>query len=218
MKTKLLIASVLGSILISFSAQAQNMGAVNTKFDHRPVDMHQIREVQMQLIHKGMAQASTSLHNPTLVFKVILKDSTSREIKSKIFFDERNASYLLAEDKKLRKDDPMRVQRIYPADTRAIYKVRQDGLLLPVGMPADSCWLFKVVHGKINAYSFLPATANLHTGYFKFVQKDNGDLKKLDIEVLKTMVQDNHKAMMLTYDNRFYEAMVEYNSRKPNKK
>ncbi|ALJ00279.1 hypothetical protein DC20_16505 [Rufibacter tibetensis] len=53
------------------------------------------------------------------------KDSTLTEVKSKIMFDERNISYLEAENKSFTKGDPLRMKRVYPADTRFVHRVEE---------------------------------------------------------------------------------------------
>jgi hypothetical protein len=43
---------------------------------------------------------------------------------------------------------------IFPGDTKQISRVTPEGRLIK-GLPADTCWLFQSVKGKINCYSFL---------------------------------------------------------------
>jgi hypothetical protein len=43
---------------------------------------------------------------------------------------------------------------IFPGDTKQISRVTSEGRLIK-GLPADTCWLFQSVKGKINCYSFL---------------------------------------------------------------
>lgn len=45
-------------------------------------------------------------------------------------------------------------RQIRPEDTRVVFLLRDKGGRLD-GIPADSCWLFKAVQGKINGYSVL---------------------------------------------------------------
>ncbi|WP_205503297.1 hypothetical protein [Rufibacter psychrotolerans] len=214
---KTLLLLTLAAFGLAPTLQAQDMRAVNAALSRHNLHDLQMRQMQ-QMTYLSMSRSSGALYNPKAVYMVLLQDSTVKEVKSKMLFDERKRSYLELEDKTLKKTDPRRVQRIYPTDTRSIYKIDMNGNPSPLGQPADSCWLFKVVHGKVNGYSFLPATANLHSGYLKFVQKGDGALEKVDKEVIKSMLSDNHKAVMLVYDDKFYDALVEYNKVKPAKK
>jgi hypothetical protein len=47
--------------------------------------------------------------------------------------------------------------KVYPSDTKSLSA--QEGMTgIMYGMPADSCWLFRVVKGPIVGYSSIPST------------------------------------------------------------
>lgn len=194
MKKSLLTLTAAAALgVCSFTSFGQNMAAVNAALARNQFGMQQ-QMMMDRMMTMNMARGSSLLYNPKTTFQVVLADSSVVVVKSKILFDDKHFSYLEVENKKLKKDDPNRITRLYPKDTRSIAKLGTYGDLFTPGLPADSCWLFKQVEGKINGYTFLPTSVNLHSGYFKFVQKDNGALQKLDKDTLHVMMQDNEKA------------------------
>ncbi|WP_192821199.1 hypothetical protein [Rufibacter sp. LB8] len=173
---------------------------------------HNMQFQMMHMMHMTMARQSTALYNPKATYQVVLLDSSEIMVKSKIMFDEKNRSYLEQENPKLRKSDPNRIQKIYPSDTRVIRKLDGYGRLLTPGLPADSCWLFKQVSGKINGYTFLPMGEGLDIGYFKFLQKgETGPLQRIHKDSMLVMMQDNEKAVKLLQKNKAFDALTKYN-------
>jgi hypothetical protein len=74
---------------------------------------------------------------------------------------------------------------IFPGNTKQIYRETSTGKKI-VGMPADSCWLFKSVTGKINAYSHLA-----EVGYSYIIA-----------------IQDGDRAPILPFTRKNFEAMI----------
>jgi hypothetical protein len=127
-------------------------------------------------------------------------------------------TYLLLVDKKIPKSDMThREQRIYSHQTISISRTRYfDKLGKPVyieGRTNDSCWMFKVESGAINAYSYLSETQN---GYFSpstivAIQLNDGPLVKYNEENLKQMIGTDTDALEEIKKKNYYEAMKSYN-------
>ncbi|RKR81735.1 hypothetical protein BDD43_1886 [Mucilaginibacter gracilis] len=137
-----------------------------------------------------------NLKNSKFNFVVTMKDNSVRAIRSKIYVDSvNNKTYLLDAESK---------QKIYCNQTQKIN--RGDAV---TGMATDSCWLFKIVSGKINAYSFLSESA----GPFSLtaLQTGDGPIKNFDARLLEQMIADNPKAMKPFLKKDYLKAIEKFN-------
>ncbi|TFF39554.1 hypothetical protein [Mucilaginibacter psychrotolerans] len=152
-------------------------------------------------------------------FKVRLKDSTTKEVYSKIYLDTiRHQNYLLFEDKKLPKKDSLRKQRIYPGETISISR---DGIVpfnkltyTANGIAKDSCWMFKVIGGaRINVFSFLSAREGGDFSHVTVVaiQKGDGPIVKLSAENVTAMVAGDDDALKAIEKKNYLKAIKIYN-------
>ena len=148
--------------------------------------------------------------NNAFDFKVFLKDGSVKEVKSKIYPDTANhSSYLLLVDKKYPKNDPNREQRIYAKQTSKILRYNEG---LPViGISADSCWLFKVLEGKINAYSFLSELNEVSDVTVIAFQYADGDIKKLTPNDLEPIIKSDEKAYRIFNKKDYYKSIKKFN-------
>jgi len=96
---------------------------------------------------------------------------------------------------------------VKPTDTKSIYRILYDGRKL-VGIPTDSCWLFKVGAGKINLYSFL-AEENLNTVIA--MQVGNGPIVKISKETLLPVMGEIATLRKLVEKGEFLRAIERYN-------
>ena len=84
---------------------------------------------------------------------------------------------------------------LFPEDTKSISRTTYDGQLL-TGIPADSCWLFKTMSGKINTYSYL---AEPGLDYVIAIQEgDQGKIVPLTKENLEFMTTDTEDSKIHT--------------------
>ncbi|MGZ3752958.1 MAG: hypothetical protein ACXVA2_03080 [Mucilaginibacter sp.] len=145
-------------------------------------------------------------------FTVKLKDGTVKEVKSKIYPDTvKHANYLLFEDKSLPKSDSNRHQKIYANQTLSISRPLFEEKLL-TGIATDSCWLFKVVTGKINAYSYL-SEIDMVDGFtlVGFQTGDNANIQKLTPEALEPIIKNDEKAYKAFLKKDYYKAIEKFN-------
>ena len=100
----------------------------------------------------------------------------------------------------------------FPEDTKSISRTTYDGKLL-TGIPADSCWLFKTVTGKINTYSYLAEPG------FDFViaiqDGDKGKIVPLTKENIKQMITgtEDPKIDKWIENKKFAKAIERYNAK-----
>lgn len=99
---------------------------------------------------------------------------------------------------------------IFPDNTKQIYRETSTGKKI-VGLPADSCWLFKAVTGKINAYSHLA-----ETGYSYIIAIQDGDQEPIipfTRKNLEAMVgtPEDPKVLSLIEKGKLVKALEMYN-------
>jgi hypothetical protein len=98
-------------------------------------------------------------------------------------------------------------KRIKPRDTKQLICIFSDGSRI-VGFPADSCWLFKVVKGKINGYSFLPIKSQNITA---IQAGDNAPIIPLTLSNLLPLIAEDPKAKALAQKGKLVKALNSYN-------
>ena len=95
---------------------------------------------------------------------------------------------------------------IKPKDTKQIMQM-YDGKLM-VGIPADTCWLFKVDEGDISIYAPFPTGDN---NYYTAIQKVDGPILPLTKENLKNMVGNDPRLIELIDKGKVFQAIWKYN-------
>jgi hypothetical protein len=186
------------------------MAAVNQ------IHMQQFQNMQMRMslnmaMNASMRRNANILNNPKQTYKAVFPDGTYKIFRSKIMFDDQNKSYLVYEDKNYKKGDSLRIQKIHPAMTKYISKLGEEKEELIKGLPADSCWMFKSISGKVNAYSFLPETFEVHLGYLKWLQKEDGPFEKVDEVTMRKLFNNDTEALTLVDKKKYFEALKRYN-------
>jgi hypothetical protein len=167
------------------------------------------------MMNMSMNRSFGYMLNQKYKFKVLMKDSSVKEIKSTIHLDTvLHKSYLTYDDKTI-KDKKLREQRIYSNQTICI--TRTDYNTDITGMANDSCWLFKVVKGKISAYSPLSESYNIDSFYLRAFQLADGPVQKIDSVSLAPILKGNEKAYKAFIKKDYYKAINKYNSSKENK-
>ena len=81
-------------------------------------------------------------------------------------------------------------------------------------MANDSCWFFKVLEGKINAFSPLSETEYIDSFYLRAYQLNNGPVQKLDSASLAPIIAKSPKALKAFKKKDYYKAIEKYNSDK----
>jgi hypothetical protein len=85
--------------------------------------------------------------NPKFDFTVVLKNDSVITLRSRMEVADKKM-YVLQKAKKIKR-------KIFPSETKDISGYSDSWGRLK-GIPADSCWLFKITKGPINCYSSLP--------------------------------------------------------------
>ena len=152
-------------------------------------------------------------------FVVTMKDGSKKTVKSKIYSDNKALkTYLLFEDKKLPKSDSNRMQKIYSSQTLSIERDLGNldvGEGTMKGLATDSCWMFKVISGPLNAYSFLSLQDDGQTfnpSSLVGVQKgDNGPIVPLDTKNMAQLVDMRDDILEYIKNGQYYKAIKKYN-------
>ena len=149
-------------------------------------------------------------YNEPIKFKVTNLNDSVEFIRSKIYADTvLNQTYLVKVNKKIDKGMPGRETRIYAKETKMI--TRESNEYAPIeGIATDSCWLFKVVAGKISAYS--PLSNFLNTYYLNAFQVYDGMIQKFDVKELEKVILYNPKAKKAFDTKNYGKAINIYNT------
>ncbi|MBX2916267.1 MAG: hypothetical protein KF856_13435 [Cyclobacteriaceae bacterium] len=136
-------------------------------------------------------------------FYLVMKDGGNLVTKNRINFEDSINSITL-------KDESKRV--IKPNETVQIFRMLPEGVKF-IGIPTDSCWLFKCASGKINTYSML---AEQDIAYAVAIQKGEGEIVKLSKENLLELTADANDAELVAMieKKKFLKAIQRYNKEK----
>jgi hypothetical protein len=127
------------------------------------------------------------------------KDGSGFITKSKIHVDDAGRQYLLYKE-----DGSKEEKRVYASETMKIsYEERRKGIRVE-GMAWDSCWLFKLVEGKITLYSNFPPPMDLANETVFAIKVEDGPIEIFSPEKLRLAVQGN-KAATEALDKKFWQ-------------
>lgn len=212
MKKSLLSAAILLFIVISFNASAQeNRNNINTNglLNKMQTDM-----LTNKIANQHWYSNFDMLNNNEYTFEALMKDGKIMTVTSKMYADAgTHKCYLLVEDKTLPKNDPKRKMGLFVDQTVKITRKDATGAEM-TGLGTDSCWLFKVINGKINAYSHLSETKHLNISYIKAFQVGNGPVQPLDSAALGEALYKDPKAYKLVLNSEFFRAIQKFNEDK----
>ena len=95
--------------------------------------------------------------------------------------------------------DLTRLQYEIYTDGRELFPKDADSIQINfiTGIPHDTMWIFKIIDGKISAYSPFPFR---ETNVFCHIQKENLDIKPYSPELLETYLGKNKKARSVLYE------------------
>jgi hypothetical protein len=176
---------------------------VNAQFISVPYTMSTPRgNVTMQHHLYMPTHYSNSNSNPKFNFEVTLKDDSVIKFKSRIL-SENKTLYIVQKEGK----DKI---KIFPEDTKSCIAHFGSNFGSKIGIPADSCWLFKINVGPINGYSSIPST---YLNNAIAIQKgEEGKIVTLNKKNLKEMVEPcDEKLDKLISKSKFAKAIEYYN-------
>lgn len=219
-----LILTILFAFTIQSSrAQYPGMGAFRAQQNKQFVNgqMNMMMQMNMMVLNNN-----ANLINSKYSYIVTFKDSSQRVVLSKIFFDTTTKkTYLLLVDKSFsKKDMANREQKIYTDQTINISRIAGSAYMknqvFITGIPNDSCWMFKIVKGAINIYSYLSECEGGGGGFdpatIVAIQLNEGSIVKLNQENLNQMVNGDADALEDVVKKKFYKAIKKYNRDKEN--
>ncbi|RYZ99265.1 MAG: hypothetical protein EOP47_17255 [Sphingobacteriaceae bacterium] len=212
---KALIAIGLLFTLFNLETAAQNMRALNNMLNRQHING------QMD-INRRMLNNRDPIYNTNTQYFVVMNDMSVIEVKSRILTDEvTHKKYLLYINKKLSKSDPNREQKIYPEQTIKIacvdlkdtYRTNRGKFL--DGMPNDSCWLFKVISGTINGYSYYCDRDDIFPPSLVAIQKFDDKVVPLTTAALTDITGEDAELQKKIIKGLFPDAIKLYNKKNP---
>jgi hypothetical protein len=165
----------------------------------RPTPMYQLT------YHFGENEAVTMKHHFTIVFA----DGRDTTVYTKLVADS-SAWYLTLENRSVGKKDPARTIKIYPSQTKYISHMDPTTGKDFVGQAHDSCWLFKVITGKMNAYTDL-GEISVQDKFVRYLQVDDGPLVAVTDPEAAKLFNDNERALELFVAKDYNRAVKRYN-------
>lgn len=212
--TRLSQLGAVTALLFLFACQGKSALAQNFNYVAAAGRMVAAQNMNMQMRMMSNMNMMNSMRwnykdnmftNNKLTFEVLFKDSTEKEVKSKIYIDTvSRKTYIIWVDKSLDKKDPKREQKIYPAELKGmeIYSGSYEGTYCK-NLTTDSCWMFKVISGEINVYSNALAIVA--------IQKHDGPVVPFNLSNLQEMVKDDPKANKFFDKKDYLKAINKYN-------
>ncbi|WP_295674099.1 hypothetical protein [uncultured Mucilaginibacter sp.] len=183
--------------------------------------------LQSQMMMQTMNMRHVAATELEYDFEVFLRDGTKIEVTSAMYTDSvTKRHFIVLIDKKYKKSDTNRYKKIYPIQTLYIQRnlaMNGPGLIHnnikpppPVyykGAANDSCWMFKVISGAINAYSFSGQEDGTYFNETSIVaiQLNNGPILNFNEENLKLMVASDINALEAIGKKNYYKAIKRYN-------
>jgi len=153
------------------------------------------------------------LSDTKFFFKLMMKDSIVKEVKSFIFFDTtRKKTFIKNVNKSLPRSDSNRNEKIYCSDVIEVMGGVGSTAMLLQGTITDSCWLFKTLTGHINVYSTYPED-NMNYSVTA-IQLGMGRIEPFDPEKLKLIIAGNEKAVKQLSKKNYFNAIEKFNNAK----
>lgn len=144
---------------------------------------------------------------------VIRKDGTGIKVKSMIHTAEDGRHFLAIKDKKNTVGDSS--NRIYVSETNTITFFDNSSGKNLTGIATDSCWLFKIVSGKLSLYSCYPPALYLSNDQIIAFQINDELIQNFDPEKLRLVLVGNSKAAdffdKTNKDNNYIRAVQKFN-------
>jgi hypothetical protein len=185
-------------MVFAFGSKARAQAGVGATYigDYSKMGGHETANLELE--RGNWVYRLNNLKNARYTFILTMKDNSIREVHSKLYADSiSNRSYVIDDQKK-----------IYSNQTRRI--TREDGSKQITGIATDSCWLFKIVSGKINAYSFLSESAGPYS--VSALQTGSGAIQSFDERALEQMISNDPKAMKAFIKKEYLKAIEKFNA------
>lgn len=154
--------------------------------------------------------SNANTYNLSYNIQVYMKDSSLLSFRSKFKYDTiEKKYYIVKENKEVSKKDTTRLQKIFPEETISI-NCYNNNMPPSIGNPTDSCWLFTVAAGKLNAFSLVP-DEEMANAFLTAIQNNGGIVEKFTEEKLEAIIKENKKAMKAFEKKDYIAAIQKYN-------
>jgi hypothetical protein len=158
---------------------------------------------------------NTAYSNHKLEYTVIKKDGTGVKVKSMIHTAEDGRHFLAIKDKSNALADS--ANRIYVSETNTITFFDNSSEKNLTGIATDSCWLFKIISGKLSLYSCYPPALYLSNDQIIAFQVNDELIQNFDPDKLRSVLVGNVKAMEIfdkkNKDNNYIRAVQKFNEK-----
>jgi hypothetical protein len=146
-------------------------------------------------------------------YMVIKKDGTGAKVKSMIHTAEDGRHFLAIKDKGNALAESS--NRIYVSETNTITFFDNSSGKNLTGIATDSCWLFKIISGKLSLYSCYPPALYLSNDHIIAFQVNDELIQNFDADKLRSVLSNNTKAVDIfdkkNKDNNYIRAVQKFN-------
>jgi hypothetical protein len=167
---------------------------INTPYGPAKINDYRYSPMHMYYGNPSISQKYT--------FTIVLQSDSLIKAPAKIDIDEKQHVLKFKYQKSK--------HELKPSDTKEIFRISSTGVKYQ-GIPADSCWLFKSVTGKINGYGIV---AESGYSYIVAIQQGEGAIVSLTKEALEPMIRENEKAMKYFEKKKYTSAIQAFNTAK----
>jgi len=142
-------------------------------------------------------------------FTIVFSDGSDTTVYTKLEADS-TTFYLTMENKSVGKKDPARFTKIYPSQTKYISHMDPTTGKDFVGQAYDSCWLFKVITGKMSAYTDL-AEISVEDKFIRYLQVEGGPMVSVTDPAAVKLFEGNDRAEELFVAKDYNRAVKRFN-------
>lgn len=135
-----------------------------------------------------------------LSYSIVLKDSTKIVASGKIG-DHKGNFFLYV-------DNETMTRSIRPNETLSVTYMPKKGVPL-VGIPTDSCWVFKMIEGPVNLYSVTPQELDQFVIYIQ--QGNDGAMMKATKGNFRKLLKNDQSIQVDINTNQFRSAVKKHN-------
>jgi hypothetical protein len=199
-KLSSIITVVTLALFNSLNLQAQAGAGATYIGDYSKMSSRSVMDKEME--NGNWAYRMKNLKGGKYDLTVTMMDGSVKQVKSKIYADSlKNKSYLIFTETNGQS------RKIYTGETSKISAVGSNGII--DGFVTDSCWLFPVVKGKINAYSFFPATGSPFS--LLAIQMGNSPVISFSPQLIEAYVKGDDKAYRYYLKKDYWKSIIQFN-------
>lgn len=201
MKNKITLVATLFLFLICGQLRAQMVTPVSIPVNTGGGTFHYATYVLRPLNLSNYLPSTFKSPVEKFRYNIVLKNDSVVEARTRI--ERMKPCDIIAVGKR----DKMVI--IKPGDTKEVWRKASTGKVMR-GVPADSCWIFKTIEGRINGYSEYSYDDK---GFVTRIQQGDGPMVIFTGQNLKKMIASDEEALLLAEKGKLVKAILVYDEK-----